>query len=537
MVVIKEATPSLRKLYGENFIPEVEKYSEVIGYSTEKDEDEFRVEFNPDRPDLFSFSQIKRAMEIFYGKKRWQPLNIGGGQSDFIIDKSVRNLRKYVIGFHCRGGRIGEHFRELIDYQEKLHLSIGRDRAKVSIGIHDGKDLRLPLTYSARNSSEVSFTTYDGTVTGTAKEILNKHPKGIEYAHLIPSGNLVPLIEDSDNRVLSMPPVVNGNATAVTEDTATFFIDITGTDIKPVKEAFFLLAYYFQNLEYEITGSNLNDIEDFLSSDGRKISVSLREVEQILGQKISTKECKFLLEKMGFGAEVKEEGLMVMVPGNRNDVMGPVDIIEDVAKGYGYGNLSLHMPTMDVIGAEASGNQIASNIRNIMTGLGYQEIMTFVVSKQDHYQNAKYSGGIQIRNPKSQDFSVVRDRLYLGSLDFLRLNKRRTLPQMIFEIGEIVSNGKQYTHICAAKIHSKSTFSDMKQVLDALTTRLTLEKYEIRPTDHENFVPGRTGKIFVDGKEIGILGEIHPETLDQYELKNPVVVIELDVTNASKLID
>lgn len=536
MVVIKETVPSLRKVYGKDFIKAVETFSEVIGYSTEKEDDEFRVEFNPDRPDLFSFNLLKRSLGIYYGGQRWEPLRIGAGKDHFLIDSNVRALRPYTVGFQSRGQKIGHHFRELIDYQEKLHLSIGKDRKKVSIGLHDEKSIKFPVTYSARNSVDVIFTTYDGTITGTAKEILEKHPKGMEYAHLIPSDTLVPIIEDYNHMVLSLPPVINGNLTAVSEETSSFFIDITGTDLKAVKEAFFLLSYYFQSLDYDINGSNLDDISEYLGADGRTISLPLEDVEGLLGQRLEARECINLLEKMGYSAREAKGSIWASVPGNRNDVMGPVDVIEDIAKAFGYGNLSLHMPNLDIIGAEGKGNQIASNMRNIMTGLGYQEIMTFVVSTRDHYMNARYNGGVHIRNPKSLDFSVIRDRLYLGVLDFLRLNKRRNLPQMVFEIGEIVSDTEQFTNLCVARISSRTAFSDMKQVLDAIMARTSLGNYEISSLDHENFIPGRTGTIIAKGVSIGYLGEIHPETLDQYELKNPVAILEINISAVSQLI-
>ncbi len=536
MVVIKEAIPELRKLYGESFISEVETFSEVIGYSTEKDDSEFRVEFNPDRPDLFSFNLLKNSMDVYYGNKQWKPISIKKGGSSFLVDDNVKSLRRFAIGFQCTGPRIGSHFRELIDYQEKIHLSIGKDRTKVSIGIHDQKNLRFPVTYSARKSDEVKFTTYDGTITGTAKEIIKTHPKGLEYGHLIPSNTLVPIIEDADHRVLSMPPVINGDVTTVTENTEIFFIDMTGTDLKALKEAFFLLSYYFYGLGYEITAANLDDIAKELKSDGRTITISLKEIEKILGQHLSAKECTTLLQHMGYQADIFNTDIKVKIPGNRGDVMGPVDVIEDVAKAHGYGNLILNKPNLDIIGLEAVGNQMAANIRTIMLGLGYQEVMTYVVSSQDHYANARYGGGVHIRNPKSLDFSMVRDRLYLGILDLLRLNKRRNLPQLLFEIGEVISDTKQSTNLCVARINSKSAFSDIKQVLDALMTRLSFENYVINSADHENFIPGRTGEIVVQGKTIGYLGEIHPDTLEQYELKNPVAIMELNLSTVSRLL-
>lgn len=536
MVVIKEAAPALRQLYGVNFTDEVENFSEIIGYSVEWDGEEFRVEFNPDRPDLFSFNLLKRAISVYHRQEGWHTIRIQKGERDYSIEDGVRKLRPFMIGFHCTGKKIGAHFKELIDYQEKLHLTVGKDRSKISIGLHDGSSLEYPLSFRSRNSREVSFTTYDGTVTGTAEEVLKKHPKGVEYSRLLPPGKLVPIIEDSKHRVLSMPPVVNGNFTTVSEDTRSFFVDITGTDLKAMKESFFLISYYFQALGYTITEANLDDIRENLSFDGRRISVSMDEVNRFLGQPLEAGDCASYLAGMGYEASDNGKEIKVKVPGNRVDVMGPADIIEDIAKAFGYGNLYVRMPSLDIVGAENPANRMNSSVRNIMTGLGYQEIMTYVVSTRDHYRNAEYRGGIHIRNPKSLDFSVVRDRLYLGALDFLRLNKRRNLPQTVFEVGEVIRDTEEITNLCAVKINSRSTFSDMKQVLDSLMVRLSLEDYGIVETPRENFIPGRVGTIVARGREIGYLGEIHPETLEQYELKNPVALLEVNLSAVSKLL-
>ena len=109
-----------------------------------------------------------------------------------------------------------------------------------------------------------------------------------------------------------------------------------------------------------------------MNVDGRAISVSLNEIKRILGQEMDSEECVALLQKMGYSSKAEKGDIVAMVPGNRIDVMGPVDVIEDIAKAFGYGNLNLHMPDLDIIGAEAKGNQLASNIRNIMTDPAYQ---------------------------------------------------------------------------------------------------------------------------------------------------------------------
>ena len=530
MVVIKETRPVLTSLYGKEFISEIIDFSGIIGYTLEEEGDEIKVEFNPDRPDLFSFSSLYNSIQIYAGKKSWEPLIFVGKKLDFIMDKSVRKLRPYTVGFCCDGQEIGGHFRDLIDYQERIHSSIGKDRSKVSIGIHDTTGLKGPIHYRAYKSDKISFTTYDGEVTGTAAQIMEKHPKGQEYSHLIPSGNEVPIIEDSMRHVLSMPPVINGHTTAVSPKSKSFFIDVTGTDKKALRDAFFLLAYFFNGLGYSISISDFTDLSDDLSFDGRSIRVSSDVIHELIGTTLPKEKVQDILEKMGYGSTTDGNDIVASVPGNRPDVMGPADVIEDIAKGFGYDNIRPKQPTLNVIGKELEQKPFMNMVREIMVGLGHQEIMSYVVTSSRFYLKRDYNGAVAVKNPKSLDFSVIRDRLSLGVLDFLRINRRRNLPQNIFEIGEVLTGAMQHTNLCLLKSSSRSGYSDIKQSLDALLLRLGVAEFKIEQDRVETLIDGRSGRVVVQGRDIGIIGETHPETLDSFELRNPVSYAEINLS-------
>lgn len=530
MVVIKDTRQNLNATYGDKFLPGILEFSSVVGYTVEEENDEVKVEFNPDRPDLFSFTSLWHAIQVYRGTKTWQPLDFSSKTIDFIIDESARKLRPFTVGLQCDGPCIGAYFRDLIDFQERIHLSVGKDRSKVSIGIHDTSRIVSPVHYRAYSSDAVRFTTYDGTVTGSARKILSQHPKGVEYAHLIPSDEEVPIIEDSKNQVMSLPPVINGNVTAVTPGSSKFFIDLTGNDLKAVRDAFYLLAYFFWNLGYSLSASNLDDFGNSTEYDGRLISIDENSVTALIGVKIPEKKAVDLLSKMGYSATVEKEKLLVSVPGNRIDVMGPADVIEDLAKAYGYQNIIATKPALNLVGSEDIMKPFQGIVRGILTGLGYQETMSYVVTTRRFYEKSTYHGGVSVRNPKSLDFSIVRDRLSFGVLDFLRINKRRNLPQSIFEVGEVVIDSKQFTHLCAARVGSRSGYSDMKQVLDAFLIRLGMEACRIEPQSHELLIDGRSGIISVNGTEVGYIGEVDPITLELFELRNPVSIMEVDLT-------
>ena len=137
MVVIRDSKAHLEKEYGNNFINRIRDFSEVIGYTVEEDSDEIRVEFNPDRPDLFSFASMYRSIKCFYDKDYWTVQDIKSSGVNFSIEDSVRKLRKYAIAFVAKGNPISAKLDNLIDYQERLHDNLGKNRSKVSIGLHD----------------------------------------------------------------------------------------------------------------------------------------------------------------------------------------------------------------------------------------------------------------------------------------------------------------------------------------------------------------------------------------------------------------
>ena len=537
MVVIRAEEKFITETFGNDFIGRIWDFSGIIGYAPERDGNEIKVEFNPDRPDLFSFTTLESAISCYYDGKKTGPIKYRDGKIVFSVSDEAVKMRPFVTSFEAVGTAIGNRFRDLIDFQERVHQSIGKNRTKVSIGLHDMRKVVAPLRYVSMNSEKLRFTPYDSSAEMSALEILSQHPKGIEYSKLLPDTRNVPVIMDSRDRVLSMPPVINGDASRVSEDTGHFFVDITGTDLRSVAQASLLLQYFFQNSGFSIVITKQYGGMDFRSiagMDGRSIEINVPKAAKILGvESIREEEISDALLKMGYikcDPSGHNSGLDVTVPGNRIDVMGEMDIIEDIAKAVGYDSIVPVVPVLDVIGSSRPDTVLRDRIREISIGLGYQEVMTFVVTSSAFYEGVHREDGIAVQNPKSLDFSVVRDRLRLNILEFFRINKRRSLPQKVFEIGDVIVNGVQKTSLCFAMISSRSGFSDIKQPLEALLQRFGQTIETILPVNTEEFIKGRSGTIVINGKKAGVIGEIDPASLLKFDLANPVSVFEIDIT-------
>jgi Phenylalanyl-tRNA synthetase beta subunit len=225
----------------------------------------------------------------------------------------------------------------------------------------------------------------------------------------------------------------------------------------------------------------------------------------------------------------------VKVPGNRIDIMGEVDVIEDIAKAIGYSSIEASTIPISSSGSENPVNSFADTMRDIFIGAGFQEIVTYVVTSGEVYGGMGAHPDYQIMNPKSLEFSFIRNLLYPGMLDLLRRNTNRSFPQRVFEVGNVISGSIQAMKACIMIIDSHAGYSEIKSNIDAILLRITAQKCTVVPEKIDAAIEGRSGKILINSERIGIVGEIHPEILRKFSLPLPVVFAEFDLSTLSKI--
>jgi phenylalanyl-tRNA synthetase beta chain len=530
MVVLKEKVGLIRKKFGEASISRWHDFALILGYSFSAD-DEVKLELNPDRPDLFSFATLNKASELYYGLDRSIDIKFSKSDDQVIFKKSAMNLRPYFAVFEANGPEIGDHLGDLIDYQEKLHESIGKGRKKVSIGIHDRSRIMFPVTYQGMAMNNTSFTTYDG-FKGTAAQILKSHPLGSLYGSLIKSDTYAPILSDNDGNILSMPPIINGITTRVQRSSDKFLIDITGTETRAVRSAAWMLANYFSALCYRIDLPDLRYETKDMQVDWWKesaVRLSRSTVNSVIGVSVKANEAVEHLRRMGLIAVNDAYPLKIRVPGFRDDVMGEVDIIEDLAKSIQYSKIPEQSISLPLTGKANSMNEFADRIRTVVIGAGFQEVMTFVVGAPGLYKEFGLHSSYEIMNPKSSDFSFIRTALYPGLLDFLKRNKSKSVPQRIFEIGRTVVAERETMKACLMIIGPRTNYATMKSVADAVIQRITGSKTEVKDASIDAIISGRGGEVIINSEKAGIIGEIHPKHLNFFDLNFPACFIELDL--------
>jgi len=277
----------------------------------------------------------------------------------------------------------------------------------------------------------------------------------------------------------------------------------------------------------------------------KKWEVGIDYVNDYIGLNISADEMIKCFKKVRMDAKKsKKKGYLdVWVPAFRGDIIHPVDFTEDCAIGYGYFNLPLTIRE-GCIGQYHPIQSFANKIRTIMIGAGFLEVLNFILTnseKQFEYIKQKYdkSKSVQIANPVSKEYDTTRTRILPKLMETLFFNRSEEKPIRIFEVGDVIllsqgeeTGAKRELHLSAVSYHESADFTEIRSTLDFIMTSLGyFQNLELKPGKNNTYIEGRYGDIYVNGKKVGEIGEIHPEVLLNFKLEFPVAALELNLQN------
>jgi phenylalanyl-tRNA synthetase beta chain len=527
-------------------VEEMAKWLPWLGvYLEETGPDYVKIEFNPNRIDLCSYAGVARAfcglMELETGLPRHA---VQEGETVLNVDSSVSGVRPYMLGAVVRGvGLDGDSVRELMEMQEDIHWGLGRDRRKVSIGVHNLDSVQPPFKYTTSEPEAVRFVPLDKAEEMSLQEILDRHEKGIAYRHLLDKASKYPLLIDSQKRVLSMPPIINGELTRVDSQTRNLFIDVTGTDYNAVTRSLNVLVTALADMGGSIENVDVRYPDHVVASPDltpQKMELRVGYADRLLGLRLSEDEAVKSLRKCRLDAgKVRKGVLEVSIPAYRIDILHEVDLVEEVAIGYGYYRLEPTKPATVTTGRQHRTSEVARDARQIMIGLGFAEVMNFILTNEGvHYERMRRKAGeaVRIANPVSAEYTILREDLLPGLMMNLMDNRHESYPQRIFEVSDVVrireeaeTRSERRLHVAAVSSHPIANFTEIKSCLEALMANLGLTDWGVKATRHSSFLEGRVAAIYVKGRKIGVVGEVHPEVLNNFELENPTCAFEMEL--------
>ena len=508
--------------------------------------DYVKVEFNPNRVDFSSHAGIARGYSGLRGWKTELPkYEVKKGKVVLNVDPSVSDVRPYVLAAVIRNIRLDyDSVRELMEIQEDLHWGVGRDRRKVSIGVHNMDVVQPPFSYVARKPNAVTFVPLDKTEEMSLQEILDMHEKGVAYRHLVDWAPRYPLIIDSKEQVLSFPPIINGELTRVDNWTKNLFIDVTGTDYKAIARSLNVLVTALVDMGASLESVSVNYPDrNVVSPDltPQRMKLRIDYANRLLGLKLSESKVVQSLRKSRLDAKKTGKGVLeVLIPAYRIDIMHEIDLVEEVAIGYGYFRMKPTRPATMTTGKQHIASKKANRVRQVMIGLGFTEVNNFILTNHvAHYEKMRHKVGggmVKLANPVSAEYSMARENVLPSLMKNLADNKHESYPQQIFEVSDVIRvNRKTETcserrlHVAGVSSHPTANFTEIKSIVEALLASLNVKRWKIKAARNMSFLHGRVAAVYIKNKKIGFLGEVHPEVLNNFELENPVGAFEIDL--------
>ena len=537
-------------------------------------QDSIEVEVFPDRPDLLSHETMARASRAFLSTSDvGVSIPLSQGEIGLSIDPGLEEVRPIVMGAVVRGVDTGSNQEEredfiqsLMDHQEKLHMTLGRKRKFASIGVHDLDSLKPPFR-ATTVASDFSFIPLACKEEMTIERILKEHPKGTEYSHLMEGMSSFPVIFDSEDRVLSFPPIINGSHTTVHEGTEDFFIDVTGWDSRACESCLLLVCLSMAERggsveSIKLLGSNGEEVR-MPNGDARKHRVPDSLIRRILGLELSSEELSHAIAKMGGELEVSrtvtdgpnERGRwadcvvgeiehIISMPRWRSDIMHPIDVVEDIAIGHGFENLPEILSKTHLDAVPLVSSNLNRRFGESMRACGLQEVQSLTLSNQrDQFENVRWpqeDGLAWISNPITSDHTVLRQYILPSLLRLLAANRHHELPQRVYELGSVVRGYRNCQRGAWTCAEVGSGFTASKGIAQALLRDLGAidGDVEFLPTEPGQgpWITGRGSQILINGRSIGEFGEISPEVSGKFGIKSPIQAGEIDLEEVGTLI-
>lgn len=264
-----------------------------------------------------------------------------------------------------------------------------------------------------------------------------------------------------------------------------------------------------------------------------EMELGLEYVNQLLGVDLSMVEVRKLLEQMRYSIKSDGNTIRVSVPAYRTDVLHPIDLVEDVAIAYKYDRFKPELPRSHTpYGSLDELEAYSDSVRELMLGLGFQEVMTLVMSnKRDLFERMQLRGEtvVETLNPVSVDHGVARNWLLPSLMVVLEKNRSREYPQKIFEVGDCVSEqGVDDRKLAGVLAYSKANYSEVKGMVTGLLESLSVD-YSLEDFRHGSFIGGRCSSIKMRDALAGFYGEIHPQVLSNFGLEVPAAGFELNI--------
>ncbi len=522
----------------------------------EADKGLLRIELNDtNRPDLWSTAGLARALRLHRGGKApaykffsTPDSSRDAGDRVVSVDAALQKVRPFIAAFVARGRAISEpQLKDIIQTQEKLCWNYGQKRKGIAMGYYRADLVRYPVRYRAADPAATRFVPLGMSDSLSLDEILARHPKGIEFAFALRGLDRYPFLEDSAGEVLSFPPIINSaRLGAIEVGDASLFIELTGTEINSLLLATSIAACDLADMGFEILPVKV--VYPYDTPYGRQMvtplyfqkpqSLDAETAGRLLGEKATARDLVTLLRRHGHEATLDGKSVVFTPPPYRNDFMHAVDVAEEAVIARGLSSFEPIMPEEYTIGRLSEAELFVRRARDIMIGLGFQEmIYNYLGSWKDFVTRMRLTGEgmIEISNPMTENYAVVRASTLAHLLGSEGVSANAVYPHRIFEIGKVAFQDASDPSGCVTRNTLGALWADRAAGLNEVTAVVSAVSYylvrelELRPASDPRFIEGRAAEIVCGGRRVGLLGEVHPDVLGNWGVVMPCACVEIDL--------
>ena len=542
MPVIELSYSRLQKLIGKVSKKQISDSLPFLGLDIEsEDKDLVRIEYSPNRPDYSTDYGVALGLQGLLGIKTGSvKLTIKKSKNYSIsVKPTVSKIRPFVTGIIAKNGKIDDKtIKQLMTMQEDLHFGIGRKRKKSSIGIHDLDKISFPLIYTTTTKNH-KFIPLNSEKELSISEIIADTETGKDYGHLLGQSSQVPIILDTNQKTVSFPPIINAAVTTVTTKTKNLFVEVTGINKDDAEDMLSVVATILQSAGFSL--------EHIQISGAKNSSPKLKEktmivdpslINQTLGLNLNTSKIIASLKKSRLNAISKGKNIVCTIPAYRFDIFGPMDLVEEVALGYGIQNFEPTMSPSQTIGHTNPISLQLKSLNQIIIGLGFLEALnSSLSSKRVLYDmtNRDSKKIISVLDSKSQEHTILRDSILPGLIENLSRNIHESYPQKMFETGSVFNLHdpiSEKINLAVISAHKDANFTEIKSVLQtALKIGFGIQ-IQTKTTVNSSFEDGHCANIIFNGNVIGIIGEIDSKIIENYKIRVPVVGFEISLSNS-----
>jgi phenylalanyl-tRNA synthetase beta chain len=528
-----------------------------------KSEDErvIKIELNDtNRPDLWSCGGVARCLREHegashsdYEKFLSRNGSIKSAENRIaFVDPELKKIRPFMVAFVISGKPVDNAMLiDIMQTQEKIAWNFGRKRKSLSMGVYRAANLKWPVHFFAANPDEVSFVPLQGDEKLTCRQIVENHPKGKEYGWILKDFEKYPVLRDDSGEIMSMSPIINSATLGQIEvGDKDLMVELTGADMKDLMLAANIVACDFFDAGYEILPVKVH--HEYDTGFGNDVTIPfyfqqttdarLSAINKKLGANLSQSEVLDAISRMGSKVSARNENddvIFTVTPAPyRNDFLHEVDVIEDVMIGKGLDSFLPEKPNDFTIGRLLPVTVYSRKVKNIMAGIGYQEmIFNYLGSKKTYIDNMGIDGKnvIEIANPMSENYQFIRPSIIASLFEAEAQSGNAVYPHKIFEVGKIAfidesqnTGTKTVQSLGFLTAANNANFNEAASEVATILYYLD-HKYEVRETNDPRFIPGRQAAILVNGKQAGVFGEIHPQILENWQVSVPCVAGEMDL--------